>query len=365
VPVPFQLAAAESTDLFVGTQDAPRQVLRVTLSRTLVEPIRLSVHGDEVSGTAMVPAGVGVVAVEVGLDLPDVPAGNTVPVTVTVGDTSLDTTVTVEKPGDTMYLVSHFHYDPVWWNSASSPAELAVGGRAAVGGLAGVAAPPRPWERNGFALVDAHIDLALRDPDYTFVLAEIDYLKPYLDTNPERKADLRKLLAEGRVELVGGTYTEPSTNLSCAETTIRNIVYGIGYQRDILRGEPTTAWQLDVFGHDPQLPGYLADAGLTGTAWARGPYHQWGPVQKNFGMARADASAMQFPSEFEWIAPSGRGVLTHYMPNHYSAGWWMDSAATLPEAEIAVYAMYRILKPVAATRHLMLPVGTDYAPPNK
>ncbi|MGH3491559.1 MAG: NEW3 domain-containing protein, partial [Actinopolymorphaceae bacterium] len=134
---------------------------------------------------------------------------------------------------------------------------------------------------------------------------------------------------------------------------------------DILRGEPTTAWQLDVFGHDPQLPGYLADAGLTGTAWARGPYHQWGPVQKNFGMARADASAMQFPSEFEWIAPSGRGVLTHYMPNHYSAGWWMDSAATLPEAEIAVYAMYRILKPVAATRHLMLPVGTDYAPPNK
>ncbi|GAB5002375.1 hypothetical protein MAHJHV63_49920 [Mycobacterium avium subsp. hominissuis] len=32
---------------------------------------------------------------------------------------------------------------------------------------------------------------------------------------------------------------------------------------------------------------------------------------------------MQFSSEFEWIAPSGRGLLTHYMPAHYSAGWWM------------------------------------------
>ena len=44
---------------------------------------------------------------------------------------------------------------------------------------------------------------------------------------------------------------------------------------------------------------------------------------------------MQFSSEFEWIAPSGRGLLTHYMPAHYSAGWWMDSAATLAEAENA------------------------------
>ena len=44
---------------------------------------------------------------------------------------------------------------------------------------------------------------------------------------------------------------------------------------------------------------------------------------------------MQFPSEFEWISPSGRGLLTHYMPAHYSAGWWMDSSATLEEAETA------------------------------
>ncbi|MFC6678242.1 glycoside hydrolase family 38 C-terminal domain-containing protein [Nonomuraea ferruginea] len=74
---------------------------------------------------------------------------------------------------------------------------------------------------------------------------------------------------------------------------------------------------------------------------------------------------MQFPSEFEWIAPSGLGVLTHYMPAHYSAGWWMDSAPTLEAAMAAVYELYRSLKPVAATRNILLPVGTDYTPPNK
>ena len=70
---------------------------------------------------------------------------------------------------------------------------------------------------------------------------------------------------------MGGTYNEPNTNLTSAETTIRNAIYGIGYQRDVLGGAPATAWQLDAFGHDPQFPGIMAGAGLTSSSWARGP----------------------------------------------------------------------------------------------
>ncbi len=72
---------------------------------------------------------------------------------------------------------------------------------------------------------------------------------------------------------------------------------------------------------------------------------------------------MQFASEFEWMAPSGRGLLTHYMPAHYSAGWWMDSAASLHEAEAATYDLFAKMKKVALTRNVLLPVGTDYTPP--
>ncbi|BCI91162.1 hypothetical protein NIIDMKKI_63680 [Mycobacterium kansasii] len=75
-----------------------------------------------------------------------------------------------------------------------------------------------------------------------------------------------------------------------------------------------------------------ADAGLTSSSWARGPHHQWGPAQ-------GGVDRMQFSSEFEWISPSGRGLLTHYMPAHYSAGWWMDSSTSLAEAEEATYAL--------------------------
>ena len=75
--------------------------------------------------------------------------------------------------------------------------------------------------------------MARRDPDYKFVLAEVDYLKPYWDTHPEDRADLRRFIADGRVEIMGGTYNEPNTNLTSPETTIRNFVHGIGFQRDV------------------------------------------------------------------------------------------------------------------------------------
>ncbi|HEX4811387.1 MAG TPA: NEW3 domain-containing protein [Nonomuraea sp.] len=353
----LRLLSAESTDLFTGSPDDPRQLLRVTVAQGEHDtPLELRGEGVRLAEPVTVPAGASGV-LEVALAV-SAPPGSTVPCLLTLGGEALEVPVTAEEPGWTVHMVSHFHYDPVWWNTQAaytSPWEL----------LSGDATTRPLWERNAFALVEAHLDLALRDPDYRFVLAEVDYLKPFFDTRPERRADLRALLAEGRVELIGGTYNEPNTNLTGAETTIRNLVYGIGYQRDILGGDPRTAWQLDVFGHDPQFPGYLAAAGLTGSAWARGPFHQWGPIHKNFERARNDAALMQFPSEFEWIAPSGQGVLTHYMPAHYSAGWWMDSAPTLDDACQAVHDLYRSLKPVAATKNVLLPVGTDYTPPNK
>ena len=50
-----------------------------------------------------------------------------------------------------------------------------------------------PEVRTAFELVALHLDAARRDPDYKFVLAEIDYLKPHFDAHPEDRADLLRL----------------------------------------------------------------------------------------------------------------------------------------------------------------------------
>ena len=117
---------------------------------------------------------------------------------------------------------------------------------------------------------------------------------------------------------------------------------------------------LDAFGFDPSYPGLMAAAGLTESSWARGPFHQWGPEKTGFGNKQ-----MQFPAEFEWLSPDGGGLLTSYMPNHYSAGWITQHAADLPAAERDAYTQFRQLAPVAATRNVLLPVGGDHVVPSR
>ncbi|AKK30263.1 NEW3 domain-containing protein [Mycobacterium sp. EPa45] len=337
----MRITSAESTELFVGPPDAPLQVVRVGYSGAGI--VRIVGDGLQSEGVAVAPGdGVAEVPVRIERAVP----GQVRPAGVEGSEFSFE--LTVAEPGWTMYMISHFHYDPVWWNTQGAYTSVWTEDP-----------PGRARQTNGFALVAAHLEMARRDPDYKFVLAEVDYLKPYFDTHPEDRADLRRFIADGRVEVMGGTYNEPNTNLVGAETAIRNFVHGVGYQRDVLGADPATAWQLDVFGHDPQFPGMAADAGLTSSSWARGPHHQWGPMAGD-----GDPRRMQFRSEFEWIAPSGLGLLTHYMPAHYSAGWWMDSAASLAEAEQATYHLFAELKSVALTRNVLLPVGTDYTPPN-
>ncbi|OBK70975.1 alpha-mannosidase [Mycobacterium sp. 1274761.0] len=348
------MTSAESTDLFVGPPEAPLQIVRVTHTGG-GSPIVVQGDGLSTPRPPRAPPTGGVA--EVPVEVRDGAPGERRAARVLCGDSAddiaddvaVDFEFVVAEPGWTMFMVSHFHYDPVWWNT-----------QAAYTSLWTEEPPGRCRQTNGFNLVAAHLEMARREPEYKFVLAEVDYLKPYWDTHPQDRADLRRFIADGRVEIMGGTYNEPNTNLTGPETTIRNFVAGIGFQRGVMGAEPATAWQLDAFGHDPQFPGMAADAGLTSSSWARGPHHQWGPMQN-----QGDPQRMQFSSEFEWISPSGRGLLTHYMPAHYSAGWWMDSSASLQEAETATYELFSTLKKVALTRNVLLPVGTDYTPPNK
>jgi alpha-mannosidase len=343
----MRVVSALSAELFVGPPGALLQLAHVTVTGC-TRPTLLRIDGDGLGGEAVAEPGRDVVEVPVAVQRPVVGERRAARALADVGH-GVPFEFTVAEPGWTMFMVSHFHYDPVWWNTqAAYTSEWTED------------PPGRARQTNGFELVHAHLEMARRDADYKFVLAEVDYLKPYWDTRPEDRADLRRFLAEGRVEVMGGTYNEPNTNLTSPETTIRNMLHGMGFQRDILGADPATAWQLDVFGHDPQFPGMAADAGLTSSSWARGPHHQWGPAQGG-----GDVGRMQFCSEFEWISPSGRGLLTHYMPAHYSAGWWMDSSSSLAEAETATFALFRQLKTVALTRNVLLPVGTDYTPPNK
>ena len=245
----MRISEVASTDLFCGTRQHPLQIVRVTLVNDGPGMIRdpsavvtVAVHGTGV--TTPVPAEIGGLVhgeqrvAEVGVDIAAsaVPGGTrlvTVVAQSASGRWEAPGQVTVAEPGWTMWMVSHFHYDPVWWNTQGQFTEARLVLPDEDGNL--------PDTRTAFDLMRLHLEKARRDPDYKFVLAELDYLKPHFDAFPQDRAFLRSLLADGRVELVGGTYNEPNTNLTGVESTIRNAVYGMAYQRDVLGGTPTTS----------------------------------------------------------------------------------------------------------------------------
>ena len=362
----MRITEVASTELFCGTRQHPLQIVRVTLVndgpgmiRDPAAVVTVSVRGAGV--TTPEPAGVGGLVhgeqriAEVPVDIASMAAPGSMRLVTVVADSASGRweapgQITVAEPGWTMWMVSHFHYDPVWWNTQGRFTQTWPLLPADDGSL--------PEVRTVFELVRLHLAEARSDPDYKFVLAEIDYLKPYFDVYPQDRAELRALIGEGRVEIVGGSYNEPNTNLTSAESTIRNAVYGLNYQRSVIGADPTTTWMLDAFGFDPSYPGLMAEAGMAESSWARGPFHQWGPSKAAGGNAK-----MQFPSEFEWLSPDGNGLLTSYMPNHYSAGWITQHAADLATAEQDAFTQFRQLALVAATRNVMLPVGGDHVVP--
>ena len=362
----MRITAVQATELFGGSAQHPLQIIRVTVRSDgpaqpgPAGPVRVRVAGAAVSTpqafSMTLPEPGRERTAEVGVHIaPPYQPGSPRPVTVIAESdrerAELAAEIRAAETGWTMWMVSHFHYDPVWWDTQGEFTETRLLLPDSDGRL--------PDVRTAFELVTLHLAHASEDPDYKFVLAEIDYLKPYLDTHPERRAELRQLIADGRVEIVGGNYNEPNTNLTSAESTIRNAIYGLGYQRGA-GGDPRTAWMLDVFGHDPGYPGLMAAAGLSESAWARGPYHQWGP-KRTVG----DNQRMQLRSEFDWVSPDGQGLLTSYMPDHYGAGWSTHQAADLAGAEQAALDEFRSLAPVAATRNVLLPVGADHVIPSR
>src|SRR4029078_11376470 len=106
------------------------------------------------------------------------------------------------------------------------------------------------------------------------------------------------------------------------------------------------------------------DAGVTSSSWARGPFHEWGP---NWGpgpgrlpvaqLAAGEHRPRHLPRELDWIAASGRALLTSFMADHYSAGWWMDAAPTLEAAEAEVHRLFTQLAAMAGTTTGMMTGG--------
>jgi alpha-mannosidase len=150
-----------------------------------------------------------------------------------------------------------------------------------------------------------HIEQALRlfkiHPEYRFVLDQACYVKPFLERYPQEEALFRRFLAEGRLQIAGGTDSMHDNNMPSGESIVRQLLVGKTYFRDKLGYEVTSGWGLDTFGHNAQMPQILKLAGM-----------------KSYWMQRGVASETS-PSEFLWEGLDGTRLPAYWLPTSYAA----------------------------------------------
>ncbi|MDY7108922.1 MAG: glycoside hydrolase family 38 C-terminal domain-containing protein, partial [Planctomycetota bacterium] len=94
------------------------------------------------------------------------------------------------------------------------------------------------------------------------------------DYEPDLFARIQRLVRDGRWHIMGGWYLQPDCNMPGGESFVRQILLGRRYFRDKFGVEPTTAMNLDSFGHTRGLVQILARSGYDSYLYCRPKPHE-------------------------------------------------------------------------------------------
>ena len=112
----------------------------------------------------------------------------------------------------------------------------------------------------------------------------------YLEIRPERAADVRARVADGRL-VIGPWYVLPDEVLVGGESLVRNLELGMATARELGGSAPPAGFCCDQFGHPGQLPQIFAQLGLRAALVWRGVAPR--------------------PAAFAWQAADGSAIATH------------------------------------------------------
>ncbi|MFW6146067.1 MAG: glycosyl hydrolase-related protein [Planctomycetota bacterium] len=141
------------------------------------------------------------------------------------------------------------HQDPIW-NKAFARHVTAADG-----------AVIRSYSEREEMQFDRWVELLAGTPA-VLEIEQASTLRAYLRRNPERLEPLRRLVADGRVVLLGGGEAIIDTNLVGGEAIYRNLLLGLRWMRETFGAIPTVSDTNDTFGLSAQMPQILAQFGF-------------------------------------------------------------------------------------------------------
>ncbi len=179
----------------------------------------------------------------------------------------------------TVYLVGYSHIDLAWLWDKHDGEEV--------------------WRNTSTSV----LNLMNEYPDFIFNAGQaVGYQYTEADY-PEIFEGIKKRVAEGRWETVGGAWVEHDGNVPSGEAYVRQYLYGKRYFQSRFGKDITVGWTPDSFGYNLGLPQILYRSGITSFLTQK---INWNDTTK-------------FPYNiFWWEGPDGSRVLTYFTVGTYS-----------------------------------------------
>src|SRR5208337_2989135 len=138
-------------------------------------------------------------------------------------------------------------------------------------------------------------------PDFTFTASSAQFYEWVAATDPAMMEQIRKRVAEGRWDVVGGWWIEPDVNVPNGESLVRQGLYSQRLFQHLFGRSAQIGYNPDSFGHPGTLPQILKLQGLRGYMFMRPQ-----PKEKTL------------PSDlFWWEGADGTRILAYHIPIAY------------------------------------------------
>jgi len=144
------------------------------------------------------------------------------------------------------------------------------------------------------------LSLMEQSEDFRFNQSTAAYYAQLEEDDPALLEAIKKKVADGSWETVGGMWVEPDTNMPTGESLVRQILYGQRYFEKTFGVRHNVCWLPDCFGFSGALPQLLKQGGID-----------------NFFTIKVNWSeSNRFPYDlFWWEGLDGSRVLTHTFDN--------------------------------------------------
>ena len=161
-----------------------------------------------------------------------------------------------------------------------------------------------PWSESmavGLSTFRAALDRMNEFPDFKFTASSAQLYEWAASADPNLIAEIRKRVAEGRWDVVGGWWIEPDVNIPNGESLVRHGLYSQRLFQQLVGRTARVGYNPDSFGHPGTLPQILKLQGLHG-----------------YVFMRPAANEKQLPADvFWWQGADGTRVLTYRIPFGY------------------------------------------------